>query len=142
MSNHILKLSAAVAMTVAAPALANAQSVAYSSSSPVAITSFGVNESLAGNNNEDPPQFTVSGIAVKFVNKSDVSATTVKFLVSDGKYTQTFVDKGTFGPGVLIKHNLAADSVISALPNATCNVAEVDFADGSAWHARGDVSSR
>jgi len=151
MSNRILNLSAAAVMIVATPTLATAQSVAYSTSSPVAITSFSVNESYAPGmimegpitEAEEAQQFIASGIVLKFVNKSNVPATTVKFLVNDGKFTQSIVDKGTFGPGVQIKHTFAVDSNISALPNATCKAVEVDFADGSAWHiARGDVSDR
>ena len=106
MSSHILQLSAAGAMMVATPALATAQSVAYSTSSPVAITSFSVNESYAPGmimegpitEAEEAQQFIASGIVLKFVNKSNVPATTVKFFVNDGKFTQSIVDKGTFGP--------------------------------------------
>jgi hypothetical protein len=140
---RILKLSAAAAMIVAIPALASAQSVSYSTSSPVAITSFDVDQSLSGTSNDEPPQFIASGLALQFINKSNVPVTTVKFLVNDGRFTQSIVDKGTFSPGVQIKHTFAIDGVIDALPNAKCSVTEVDFADGSAWHIdRGDVVSR
>src|ERR1035438_6207535 len=50
-----------------------------------------------------------------------------------GDFTQTIVDKGRFAPGVQINHAFEVDSVISELPNAACNVTEVDFADGSVW---------
>ena len=139
MSNRILNLSAAAMMIVATPALATAQSVAYSTSSPVAITSFSVNESyesgmIGGAELEEAPRFIASDITLKFVNTSKVPATSVTFLVSDGQYMRTIVDKGTFTPGVPIKHNFAVGNGISALLDATCNVTQVDFPDGSAWH--------
>jgi hypothetical protein len=137
MSNRILNLSAAAVMIVATPTLATAQNVAYSTS-PVAITSFSVNESyesgMIGGELEEAPQFIASDITLKFVNPSKVPATTVTFLVHDGQYMRSIVDKGTFNPGVPIKHNFAVGNGIRALSDATCNVTEVDFADGSAWH--------
>jgi hypothetical protein len=143
MSNRILQLSAAAAMIVATPALATAQSVAYSTS-PVAVTSCSVNASLVmGLSPDEAVQFMASDIALKFVNKSNVPATTVTFLVNEGKYTQSIVDKGTFSPGVQIKHNFAVGSDISAFSDATCIVTEVDFGDGIAWHfAPGGVAKR
>jgi len=146
MSKDFLKLSAAVAIIVATPTLASAQSVAYGTS-PVAITSCGFNESyesgMIGGELAMAPQFVASSIALNFVNKSGVPATSVTFLVNDGKNTQGIVDKGTFRSGVQIKHSFAAGSAIGTFSNATCNVAEVDFADGSAWHvARGDLANR
>jgi hypothetical protein len=98
---------------------------------------------IGGAELEEAPRFIASDITLKFVNTSKVPATTVTFLVNDGRYTQSIVDKGNFSPGVPIKHNFAVGNGISTLPNATCKAVEVDFADGSAWHiARGDVSDR
>jgi hypothetical protein len=130
-------------MITATPTLASAQSVVYSTT-PIAITSCSVNESYEpGMNLDSAPQFIAIGIALKFVNKSGIPATTVTFLVNDGQYTQSIVDKGTFSPGVQIKHDFAVDSDTSTLSDVTCKVAEVDFADGSAWHiARGDIANR
>jgi N-acyl-D-aspartate/D-glutamate deacylase len=143
MSNLFVRLCALVAMTAATPGLATAQTVAYGTKSPIVITSFNVNKSLAGTNNEEPPQYVVSTFALKFVNKSDVLATTVAFSVNDGEFTQTIVDKGSFAPGVEIRHAFEVNGVINALPNAACNVTEVDFADGSIWHiAGGDFANR
>jgi hypothetical protein len=142
---------AASAQTTAAsastPPLASAQSVVYSTKSPVAIASFSVNESyesaMRGGEAQEAPEFIASDITLTFVNKSNVPATTVTFLVNDGQYTQSIVDKGTFSPGVQIKHDFAVDSRVSTLGNATLNVTEVDFADGSVWHsAPGDVANR
>ncbi|MGD0476530.1 MAG: hypothetical protein ABSB70_25430 [Candidatus Velthaea sp.] len=150
MSNRFLKICALAAMTTATPGLATAQTlaygaqtVAYGTTSPVAITSFNVNTLLAGTNNEELPQYVVGSFALTFVNKSKVLATTVKFSVNDSDFTQTIVDKGRFAPGVQIKHAFEVDSVISELPNAACNVTEVDFADGSVWRTAGsDFANR
>jgi hypothetical protein len=141
MSNRIVKLFAGAAMIIATPALASAQNVACSTS-PVALTSFSVNESyesgMIGGELEEAPRFIASDITLKFVNTSKVPATSVAFLVHDGQYMRTIVDKGTFTPGVPIKHNFAVGNGINALSDATCDVTEVDFADGSAWHIRAD----
>jgi hypothetical protein len=135
-------------MIVAAPSLAKAQIVAYSTSAPVEITSFSIDERYAagtiGGEAAAAPQFVAqldSGyIELRFVNKSNVPATTVKFVVNKGQYRRSIVDEGSFTPGVQIKHTFAAVDV-SELSNATCEIAEVDFADGSAWHAQGDAGS-
>ena len=143
MSNRFLKICALAAMTTATPGLATAQTAVYGTTSPVAITSFNVNKLLAWTNNEELPQYVVGSFALTFVNKSKVLATTVKFSVNYGDFTQTIVDKGRFAPGVQIKHAFEVDSVISKLPNAACNVTEVDFADGSVWRIAGsDFANR
>jgi hypothetical protein len=102
---------------------------------------------MLGGEAAEAPQFIArldSGyIEVKFINKSDVPATFVKFSVNDGRYTQSFVDNGTFSPGVQIKHTFPIRSGVGRLSNPTCNVAEVEFANGSAWHiVPGDADNR
>jgi len=144
MSNRILKLSAAAAMIVAMPTLAAAQTVAYSTS-PVAVTSFSLSDTYTpGLPFLDGTRVPVGGdVALNFINNSNVPATSVTFMLNDGKTAQSIVDKGTFNPGVAIDHTFAKDNVASAGRNATCNVAEVDFADGSVWHAAPrDVAQR
>jgi hypothetical protein len=138
MSTRMLDISlATAAMLVCAPALANAQVIAYTTSSPVAITSFNVNESfesgVAGGDVWAAPVFVPNGVAIKFVNKSELPATAVTFLLTDGKSTRTFVDKGIFSPGVQIKHAFSVGNEFSELSNPAVKVAEVDFADGSSW---------
>ncbi len=144
MSYRIIELSAAAAIVMALPVVAAAQSVAYSTS-PVALTSCSVNESfMPGLPFGGPPQqFVASGISLSYVNKSNVAAKTVKIVLNDGDRTQSLVATGTFAPGVEIERNFAANGATNARQNASCNVAEVDFADGSAWHsAPGSVATR
>lgn len=138
MSNRFLGLSAATALLAATPALANADVISYSTSSPVAITSFRINESLASIGNGDDggsPQFITNGVTLTFVNRSNIPATSVIFRLGDGKYSQSIVDTGTFSPAAQITHTfLDRGDGSNAFTNATVSVAEVDFADGSAWH--------
>jgi len=143
MPNRTLKYFAAVAAIVATPALANAQIVAYStSSSPVAITAVSVNAAYApaslGGEAADAPQFIAqldSGyITLSFVNKSDAPVTAVTFLVSNGHDVHSIVDKGMFSPGVQVKHTFPIADALSEFSDATCEVAQVDYADRGAWH--------
>jgi hypothetical protein len=139
MSNTALQVLAAAVVVTVAPAAAQAQNIAYASKSPVAITSFRINDSyspgMIGSELEQAPQFVANDVSVKFVNTGTTPATIVKFALNAGRYAQTIVDKGTFGPGVQIKHDFAVGDGVDELPNATVNVTEVDFADGSIWHA-------
>jgi hypothetical protein len=147
MLNTILKVWAAATVAATAPVPAQAQNIAYAAKSPIAITSFRINDSYApgtiGSELEQAPQFVPNDLSVKFVNTGTVPATTVKFALNAGRYAQTIIDKGTFSPGVQIRHDFALADGVDALPNATCNVMEVDFADGSVWHVTpADVVSR
>jgi len=135
MSKRIIELSAAAAIVMALPVVA-AQNVAYSTS-PVAVTSCSVNETYLGGipSGGAPQQYVTSGFSLSYVNKSNVEAKTVKILVNDGDRTQSLVANGTFAPGVEIERDFSANGETSVRQNLSCNVAEVDFADGSAWHA-------
>ena len=148
---RILKLSAALAIIAATPTVASARSVVYGTS-PVAITSCSVNESYdpgmeldsaLGMNLGSAPQLVPSSVALTFVNTSEVPATTVAVSVTDGHSMLSIVDKGSFRPGAQIKHDFALGSGTSTLSDVRCKVAEVDFADGTAWHvADGDTAAR
>jgi hypothetical protein len=145
MSNPALELCAAAAFVAAAPALAQAQNISYPVKSPIAITAFHVNElytpGTIGTDVEQAPQFVATDVSVKFVNTGNVAAKVVKFSVNAGQSTQTIVDKGTFTAGAQIRHDFAIADHIDA-PNATCNVTEVTFADGSVWRAGPGIASR
>ncbi len=143
MPNRIPAFCAAAAIVFASPALASAQGVAYSVA-PVAVTSCNVDQSYQpGPNVDAEPQFVPSAIALKFMNKREVPATAVTFLVNDGQSTQTVVDKGTFSPGIPILHNFAVVGDLGVFSAATCDVTKVDFSDGSSWQkSHGDVAKR
>jgi hypothetical protein len=148
MSNRLIELSAAAALLVATPSLAAAQTVALRGST-VSLTACNVNESFEGLGFNGPYSFRTgvpqptTDIALSYVNKANVPAKNITFAVKDGAYTQNIVAKGMFAPGVQIDKSFTADSEIGARPDAACTVAEVDFADGSVWHAaHADVVSR
>lgn len=140
---HFMRLAAA-AMIVATPAVARAQIVAYdTASSPIVITGLSLKPAYApaaiGGEATEAPQFITaldSGyITLKFVNTRKVAATRVTFSASNGRYMQNIVDKGTFSSGVQINHTFAIISGLSELSSANWKVAEVDFADSTAWHS-------
>ncbi|MGD0475145.1 MAG: hypothetical protein ABSB70_18290 [Candidatus Velthaea sp.] len=133
---------ATAALIAATHAPAPAQTVAFAAHSPITIASFRVNElyspGTVGTEVEEPPQFIASDVAVHFVNTANVAATVVKFSVADGQFTKAIVDKGIFTHGVQIKHHFAIANPVGSLANVVCNVTDVDFADGSSWHAAGN----
>jgi hypothetical protein len=151
MSHSLLKLSAAAALFIASPALASAQSVAYSNS-PVSVTSCSV---AADNTTPSRIDFPIAfggpasfygsnqqAYALSYVNKGAVPATAVVLALSDGNGTQNVISKGTFAPGVQIARNFTATAQGAARENASCSVAEVDFADGTSWKAPHEVANR
>jgi hypothetical protein len=151
MNTRILKYLATTAAIVAMPVLAKAQTVAYDTSSywsPVRITAISVNGQYApwaiGGHASAAGLFGTNldagHVAVKFVNESNVPATSVKFSVANGRNMHTIVDKGTFSPGAQIEHNFAVGGGLNQLANTTAKVAEVEFADGSAWRNLDDAA--
>lgn len=146
MSNRILGLSTAAAIIAAGPAAASAQTIAYGTSSPVAITGSSIidSTSILGWDSGDfalPARFVTNDVTLTFVNKSDRPIVLVKFTLDDG--TQSVQDKGLFSPGVPIVHSFTLRGRTSTDANATSRVEEVDFADGSVWHlASGDADGR
>ncbi len=144
MYHRIQHILAAAAVIAAAPQAANAQAVAYgSSSAPVQVKAFDVDwdylPNPIGSTGAEAPQFIAqlnSGrVALTFVNTSNVPATAVKFIVNTGEQMQNIVDKGTFTSNVPIEHTFPIDRGTRASSTATCTIAEVDFADGSVWHS-------
>lgn len=134
----------AAAVLSAVPMLAGAQSTAYSTS-PVSIASCNLDESYATAYwfAEGPQQFASTSIALSFVNKTNISATTVTFVLNDGRQTHHLRDEGTFAPDVRIDRRFTIDTGTSVRQPATCSVAEVTFADGNVWRAEArDIARR
>jgi hypothetical protein len=138
MSNVILRLSAA-AVIAGMLALAQAQSSVSAATPLIAITSFTITHAYSpgtvGTDLEEAPQLVADDVSVQFTNTGSVPATSVRFLIDDGRFTQVIVDKGTFSPGVQIKHDFAIPGGLDTHPNAACRVVEVDLANGSVWRA-------
>jgi hypothetical protein len=140
MSKRLICLSAAAVVIAAASARADAQVVGFGGASPVSITAFSIVDSsqiIAWNAYDftPPSRFVTGDVTLTFVNTSDKSATCVKFVVDNGRHSQRIVDKGTFSPGVAIEHDFVLRGERDSASHATSKVDEVDFADGSTWHA-------
>jgi len=134
LSHRNLLTTAAVAALSAIPLSAVAQQTAYTTA-PVAVKALHVNvgiASVAAAYDSNPVSFAPSTLDFSFVNNGNVAATKVTFLV-DG--TRSIEDRGTFAPGVTINREDAAG--YGDLGRAQITVSEVDFADGSSWHAPG-----
>jgi len=86
--------------------------------------------------------FTPSTLDLSFVNNGNVAATKVTFLLDGG--ARRIEDRGTFAPGVTIKREDAAGIGYNDLSRENVTVSEVDFADGTSWHApeASNVASR
>jgi hypothetical protein len=85
------------------------------------------------------PVSTSNGIAIEFVNESTQTAKLVNFDVNSSGTHFVIRDVGTFSPGVSIKHQYRNGTgqafILPAFisPNVTCQVASVEFVDGSTW---------
>jgi hypothetical protein len=147
MFRTIQAAAAAGLLLAAAPAAASAQSVSYSTA-PVTLTSCRTATTY------DPASFTglseltpanlqqTQGVALSYVNTAPVPATSVTFIFTDGGKTRRVVARGSFAHDVQIDRTIDAD-VSTGNANAECRVADVQFADGTAWHAdRRDLVSR
>ena len=144
MSNRLVKIAAVAAGLAASPVMAHAHTVAHAASSPVEILPFNVGDQYIVQSddggfpartglfatNVDP-----GSILLRFVNRSAVPATSVTFVVKDGEDSRSIIDKGNFRPGVLIEHSFGGYVGSNDVSIATFGVAEVDFADGTVWHA-------
>jgi hypothetical protein len=71
---------------------------------------------------------------ISFVNVSKIPISAVAFTLKDGASTQTYVDNGTFAPGVTI-----VKRIFSPFKNSgtiSCSVSGADFNDGGMWMMR------
>ncbi len=148
-------VSRSIAVVVIASALAvSAQSVRGDDSAPVVagngppVTINSCGPILNNNASSSPaptiagiaiPVSTSNGIAIEFVNESTQTAKLVNFDVNSSGTHFVIRDVGTFSPGVSIKHQYRNGSgqafILPAFisPNVTCQVASVEFVDGSTW---------
>ena len=151
MNNRIIQLTAAAALLVATPSIASAQTVAYGNAAPVALNTCSFTASDTPRRSDVPIAFggpaqfagphTADDIKLGYVNTGNVPATAIRFITSNGAYTQSVTATGTFAPGVQIDKSFASDQSTHIDNNATCTVAEVRFADGTSWHAVRQVAN-
>ncbi len=126
----------AAAALLAAPAAASAAQTPYGAASPVAIancTAFAGTPLAAG---------ATLGFAnfgsynVGFINGANVAAKHVGIDVNDGGTVQRIDENGSFASGTRIDKDALQQTYGGAYAGKLdCSVAEVDFVDGSSWHA-------
>lgn len=143
MFRRLIAPLAAAALFITLPKLAEAKTVVYGTSSPVDVTVFTVEQhhipaslGIYGTHAGFSNRRDSGTVELTFINKSAVPVTTVKFTIAAGDLTHHIVDKGTFSPGVAIRHRFDVDRGLARLSKGTYSVSEVDFADGSVWYAR------
>jgi hypothetical protein len=117
---------AAGLLTSTLPVVAQAQAIARNT---IGLEGFTVSAGLHPNTSdgESAPGF----ITISFVNRGDVAATEVRFVVESSLQPDAVIDDvGRFSPGVSIRHRFQNDAISS---DAKVHVAEVRYADGSTW---------
>lgn len=129
MQRHILVMITLPAVTLAL-ALTN----------PVQISTCSIQTEIATTSSGDSPTYEVVGslLHVRFVNTGTTPVSSVAFAVDEDGTTSTIQDRGTFSPGVTISHTFRAPTYTYG---ASCKVASVLFADGSAWMAPNDQAN-
>jgi hypothetical protein len=132
-SNHRNLSIAAAVVAFGLPLTASAQQTAYTAA-PVNVGACevsSIDEHVGGTGyfTLDLPQ---RNLHLSFTNTGKVPATKVSFLVNDGTSHQ-IDDRGTFSPGATIDREIRDTTASEG--SAQCTVADVQFADGSSWHA-------
>jgi hypothetical protein len=72
-------------------------------------------------------------LSLTFENTSKAAVTEVVFEVSTGTFYRRLDDVGKFAPGVSITHAFLGGAGSAGFSIRDVRVAEVDFADGTAW---------
>jgi len=114
-----------------------AATLALALSNPVQVSTCSVDTEVASTSSGDYPTYQTIGtiLHIRFVNTGPTPVSSVAFNVSEDGKTSTIVDRGTFSPGVEISHTFRGEVYGYG---ASCKVASVLFADGSAWMAPND----
>ena len=117
--------AAALAQNTAAPvSVAACQAYAGQPLSPVAFINTGI---TSGN---------LGSYTIGFVNEANVAANHVGLDVSYAGSTQRVDERGTFAPNTRIDKTITGLSFLGySGSDSSCSVAEVDFVDGTSWHA-------
>ena len=112
-----------------------AVTLALALTNPVQVSACSLNSITATTSSGDSPTYETIGtlLNIRFVNNGTTPISSVAFAVTEDGKTSTIVDRGTFSPGVVISHSFRGDQMYGF--DASCKVASVLFADGSAWMA-------
>ncbi|MGD0051264.1 MAG: hypothetical protein ABSD03_05505 [Vulcanimicrobiaceae bacterium] len=129
MTKQLLLSSLAAAVLGTAAAL---PASAQDSSAPVSLVSWGMRAPIGGTYEGSPdPSYGPDMLEISFVNRGQVAATAVEFVVRSGNREQTIVDRGTFAPGV----DIAQEFEPAFVAPTSLEVEAVTFIDGTTWHA-------
>ncbi len=115
-----------------------AATLALALNNPVQVSACSLDTAIASTSSGDSPTYEAIGtlLHIRFVNTGTTPVSSVAFNVTEDGKTSTIVDRGTFSPGVVISHSFRGDQMYGF--DASCKVASVLFADGSAWNANND----
>ena len=138
--SNTLSLLAATGLLAAAPAAASAAQAAYGAPAPVAIAAC---STFAGTPVSSSAFGTTIGFAnfgsysVSFVNRSNIAAKHIALDIDSGRAVQRIDENGSFAPGMRIDKDGSQPFYATGFDGRKphCSVAEVDFVDGSTWHA-------
>lgn len=126
-------ITTALAATVLAAAAGAPAFAQPEPQAPVAVTACAIG-AAARPYNEGPLQAVQGGdIAISFVNRADVAATGVRFVVRTGRTVQTIDDSGSFASGTQIDRIFTPAGASYDSGSASCEVEAVSFADGTTW---------
>jgi hypothetical protein len=125
--------SIAAAAAVAAVAATPLAASAVSTKGPVAVTSCAA-DTVAPTTAFAPVPIQFGNVYLSFTNTSSVPAKNVELLVGYNGTVQTFDTAGTFSPGIRIERSASTIPFVNAT-DVTCQVAKVDFSDGTSWTA-------
>jgi hypothetical protein len=140
MFNQIKKISVAAALLAALPAVASAQSVAFGNA-PVTLNACSVTPQLDRLSFVGPIDrgsallHNENAFDLNYVDTANVAATSITFVLNDGKRTESFTARGNFAPGVNTDASFTANSDAQPTTAVACSVAQVRFADGHVWQA-------
>jgi hypothetical protein len=133
----MLPISAILLSTALA---ANAPESAYVGSSPVRIAECTATDRFTQISDGDAMEYQFGGSAlhVRFTNDAQKPIDAVTFAVTENGKTTDVVDKGAYAQGSTVSQGF--DQGLTYAGTASCQVASVDFADGTSWSAAGTAT--
>ena len=136
-TSNTFSILAASALVAAAPAAASAAQTAYGTTAPVAVAACSTYAGTPVSALYNTVGFANFGsYEVSFVNHANVAAKHVGLDIDANGSVQRIDEIGKFASGTRIdKGSQLSYSGNSDGRAPACRVAEVDFVDGSSWHA-------
>ena len=129
----LIALAAALGTTGVGAAVAATQD----GPTPVAMGVCNAQVSEAGSRFAADP----ADIGYQFTNLKDVTAKTVVTKITYGNASWYFEDHGTFSQGAAIDRNMIGALPVSGIAPMTCQIARVDYVDGTSWNSESAIVS-